>query len=223
MAIALAGCSSGPHESDEIPPPRLPEASPFQPRQTKDDSIKVGEQLEIFVEEDKGYDGVYGVREGGDIIMSGIGRIPVAGMSVAGARDAIERALEARQLKKATIIVDRVFRVPAGNGDAFGSARGPSTDGRSIVVFFTGKVNRPGQHVLRLPEDRDLGVYEAILISGGMGRFADDQKVHLLRSGVDGRKHKIPVNIKQIEEGEIPDTPIGQGDIVVVPEKVFGF
>lgn len=68
-----------------------------------------------------------------------------------------------------------------------------------------------------------MGVYEAILIAGGISRFGDDQKVHLLRTGDDGRKHKIPVNIRLIERGEAGDPPIGHGDIVVVPERVFGF
>jgi ribosomal protein L18E len=44
-----------------------------------------------------------------------------------------------------------------------------------------------------------------------------------LRNDSAGKKHKIPVNISNIEKGLEVDPPIGDGDIVVVPEKVFGF
>lgn len=36
------------------------------------------------------------------------------------------------------------------------------------------------------PEGRPLGVYEAILMSGGLGRFGDAKKVHIMRVGKGG-------------------------------------
>ena len=98
--------------------------------------------------------------------------------------------------------------------------QGPQS--RKILVYITGKVNRPGQHVLTLTEGRMIGVYEAILIAGGMNRFGYGEKVHVMRADKDGTKHRIPVNIRLIEEGKAPDPPVGNGDVIVVPEKVFG-
>jgi hypothetical protein len=88
---------------------------------------------------------------------------------------------------------------------------------------MNGKVNRPGQHRVTVPASGRVGVYEAILMAGGMSRFGDPARVHLLRNDSEGKKHKIPVNILNIEKGLEVDPPIGDGDIVVVPEKVFGF
>lgn len=227
MALQAAGCGTRPDEegSGAIPPPDFPEVPVSASAPARDDRIRVGDRLEIFVEEARGYDGIYHVREGGDIILSGVGRVPVEGLSVSGAKDAIERALENKQLKQATLIVDRVARADSRDpgAGALAPAGGAAGAQRSIAVYLTGKVNRPGQHLLRMQGDKPIGVYDALLMSGGLSRFADNEKVHILRSGPDGKKHKIPVNVRRIEAGEIADVPVGQGDIIVVPEKVFGF
>lgn len=229
LATFLSGCQRGDDlgMGEAFPPALIPEreeeASP-QPRK-RDNSIQVGDSLELFVNEDDSFDGIYKVREGGDIIIPRVGRIRVAGLSLSGATPVIQRALEKGQLKRATIIVDRVGRAPdrTTNPATGPGGRKPLEEGRQILVYITGKVNRPGQHILTLPDDRPVGVYEAILITGGMSRFGDEQKVYLLRKGPDGKKHRIPVNLRLIEQGEAEDPPIGEGDIVVVPEKVFGF
>ena len=92
-----------------------------------------------------------------------------------------------------------------------------------MLVYMTGMVQKPGQHMLTVPEGRPLGVYEAILISGGLGRFADEQKVYVTRMDKNRVRHRIPVNVRLIRQGSAPDPAVGQGDVIVVPEKVFGF
>ena len=224
--IWFVGCEGAPQGAEgEYPPARLPEPveAPREKPQVRDDRIKVGDTLELFVNEDPGFDGVYKVREGGDIIIPRVGRISVAGSSVSVARGSIREALEQSQLTTATVIVDRVGRAKEAPNPASSSPSPQSPAANQILVYITGKVARPGQHVLTLPDGRPLGVYEAILIAGGMSRFGDEQKVHVLRAGDDGRKYRIPVNIREIEAGKAEDPPIGHGDIVVVPEKVFGF
>ena len=99
-------------------------------------------------------------------------------------------------------------------------------DGTRVVFEVPGDLEkgvRPGQHILTIPKDRPMGVYEAILVSGGLTRFGNEQKVHVLRMGEDGKRHKIPLNIRMIEQGKMEDPAIGHGDVVVVPEKVFGY
>lgn len=176
--------------------------------------IAVGDELELFVKEDPVFNGTYRVRERGDIIIPDIGRINVKGLDVQSAERRVESYLEKGQIKDATVILDRVR--------ATGS--GPSVAGsRRMLVYMTGNVQKPGQHMLTVPEGRPLGVYEAILISGGLGKFADEQKVHVLRMDSKRVRHRVPVNIKLIRQGSSPDPAIGQGDVIVVPEKVFGF
>lgn len=38
-----------------------------------------------------------------------------------------------------------------------------------------------------------------------------------------GKRVKVGVDVKKIMEGDLADMPIGEGDVIVVPEKVFGF
>lgn len=221
----LASCQRGSEEAGgDYPPAKLPDPVVEERRapQSRDNRIQVGDSLELFVDEDPGFDGIYKVREGGDIIIPRVGRIAVAGSSLSTAKNSITQALEEGQLQKATIIVDRVGRAPEASEEGSEGSTPQAPGAGRILVYITGKVTRPGQHVLTLPDGRPLGVYEALLIAGGMTRFADEQKVHVLRTGDDGKKHRIPVNVRQIENGETKDIIVGHGDIIVVPEKVFG-
>jgi len=225
VVLVFASCASDDSQpSGDFPPPALPPSAQPEPKPKSrlfDNSVRVGDSLEIFVKEDNQFDGIYLVRERGDIIIPRVGRIPVAGMSVTAAGTKIEAALESNQLTEATLIVDRVRRAKVESQDPVRSD--PRESGQRIMVYMTGKVNRPGQHVLTIPKGRTLGVYEAILISGGMTRFGNDEKVHVLRMGEDGKRHRIPVNVRMIEQGKAVDPTIGHGDVVVVPEKVFGY
>jgi len=174
----------------------------------------VGDELELFVKEDPVFNGTYRVRERGDIIIPDIGRIQLKGMNVQSAERRVEEYLERGQIKDATVIFDSVRC--SGLCAAVAGAR-------RMLVYMTGMVQKPGQHMLTVPEGRPLGVYEAILISGGLGRFADEQKVYVTRMDKNRVRHRIPVNVRLIRQGSAPDPAVGQGDVIVVPEKVFGF
>jgi polysaccharide biosynthesis/export protein len=236
LVVSLVGCKSTDLDSDltashDYPPPQVPAAvatpeAPPQPvvqRRSNNSPVRSGDTLELFVEEDDSFNGTYPVREQGDVIIPSVGRIPVSGMSVSEAGSRIKAKLEASHLKKASVMLDRVGRAPEPEVARVASASG-STGGKQLMtIYMTGKVSRPGQHKVPLPPSGHLGVYEAILIAGGLSQFSDPAKVHLLRTDAEGKKRKIPVNISMIEKGLAKDTAIGEGDIVVVPEKVFGF
>lgn len=230
----LGGCkstdfseTSEPVPASSYPPPAIPapEPVPVAPRAASPrpagGNIRSGDTIELFVEEDDAFNGTYPVREQGDIIIPSVGRIQVAGLSLGSAGSRIQTELESRHLKKATVIVDRVGR--AAVPQEAEAPRAPKAEAAKMMVFMNGKVNRPGQHKITLPPSGRVGVYEAILMAGGLSRFADPVRVHVLRNDSEGKKHKIPVNISNIEKGLDKDPPIGDGDIVVVPEKVFGF
>ncbi|MDF1859082.1 MAG: polysaccharide biosynthesis/export family protein [Verrucomicrobiales bacterium] len=241
ITISLSSCKTDegdvvldPTGAADYPDPVIPEiddelgdAKPVQKQvRSLPSSLQVGDTLELFVKEDDSFNGSYVVREAGDIILPSVGRVSVMGMSVNSAGKKIESILKESLLKEATVIADRIDRAeqPASLSPGSGSgSRSKEKSQRKILVYITGKVNRPGQHMLTVPEKRNIGTYEAILIAGGVTRFGDEQKVHILRQGPDGKKHKIPVNIQLISNGELEDPSIGEGDIIVVPEKVFGF
>jgi polysaccharide export outer membrane protein len=234
MALVGAGCKSTdlteqPPLSDYPPPvipvPEAPSAPPrpVVSRPASGGSIRPGDTLEIFVEEDDAFNGTYPVREQGDIIIPSVGRIQVAGLSVGSAGSRVQTELQSKHLKKATVILDRVGRAESpAEAAAVAQASAPPAAPK-LTIYLNGKVNRPGQHQIELPKRGHLGVYEAVLIAGGLSNFADPARVHLLRNDAEGKKRKIPVNILNIEKGLEKDPSIGDGDIVVVPEKVFGF
>jgi len=207
-----------------IPVPEVvaPEPRSVPARPSAGGSVKTGDTLELFVEEDDAFNGTYPVREQGDIIIPSVGRIQVAGLSLGSAGSRIKTELEARHLKKATVILDRVGRA-AVEQEAVAPRAPAAPVAPKMSIYLNGKVNRPGQHRVTVPASGRVGAYEAILMAGGISRFGDPARVHVLRNDSEGKKHKIPVNILNIEKGLEVDPPIGDGDIVVVPEKVFGF
>lgn len=174
--------------------------------------IAIGDRIEIFVKEDTSFNDIYSVRESGDIIIPKVGRIKVAGLSVFEAEAAIKANLEPEQLQIATVIVDRLQNRSL-------TAAGQS----SIIVYLTGKVKSPGQHTIPVAANTSLGLYEALLIGGGTTKFADIQKIHALRNGKDGLKSKIRMNVREINQGRAADIKARSGDIIVVPERTFGF
>ena len=205
-----------------IPVPETPPAPQYAaPRPSVGGPIKPGDTLELFVEEDDSFNGTYPVREQGDVIIRSVGRVQVAGLSLASAGNRLQTELESRHLKKATVLLDRIGRAPM-DSVALSPAPAPAASPQ-INIYLNGRVNRPGQHRLSLPKTGQLGVYEAILSTGGFANFADMGRAHLLRKDSEGRRTKIPLDLAGVEKGTAADPPIGDGDIVVIPEKVFGF
>lgn len=213
FAIVITGCTQTTSDADSYA--FLASLPTTQSKEkTKEDAIDVGDRLQLFVQEDNQFNSTYEVRERGDIIIPVVGRIPVRGLSVQAAELRVKEYLEQNQLKTATVILDRVE-----NRDSPLSVDGS----RRILVYMTGAVNRVGQHKLIVPDGRPLGVYEAILISGGLSRFANEQQINILRVDKDGKRHRVPINIRPIMQGKIPDPAVTEGDVIEVPEKVFGF
>lgn len=284
------------------------------PPKKQSDKIEPGESVQVVVTEDDAFSGMYQVRRGGYIIMPHIGRVPVAGLTQGEAETAIRKKLEATQLRKATVMVEREeppppappvekggliylygqwkeygtwmrtrqsgvrYRVPGAqplvrnatvvttvmrygvlpyadlehvrllrlvagkgvleevnvkgvlNGDELASDI-TLIDGDIIVVPKVGETNRvyvngrvaKGNQIIAIPSDEELTAYKAILRAGGFGRFANLKKVYVLRDLGSGAKTRIPVNIKDVQRGRIPDVVLQANDIVVVPEKFFSF
>jgi protein involved in polysaccharide export with SLBB domain len=80
------------------------------------------------------------------------------------------------------------------------------------VIYVTGNVVKPGQ--LKLLPDDELTAYSAILRCGGFSRFANRSKVYLLRDRGNGNKQKIPVSIKNLQNGKTSDVILEPKDII---------
>jgi len=84
------------------------------------------------------------------------------------------------------------------------------TEGQYVVV--NGKVEKPGN----IPWKKGITLTEAISAAGGASSSAKLREVYILRG-----TQRIPVNIKKIAQGRLPDVVLEQGDKLFVEESVF--
>lgn len=207
IGSGLTSCSSPPKEDRFVSPPMPVKRS----APGSSDAIKIGETVEVFVLEDPQFNGIYKVREKGDIIIPKVGRIDVAGLSPNGAQQKIKGILEGSQLKTATVIADRLSS-PVGTNFA---------ETPKMLIFVTGKVARPGQHLIAIENGSTIYAYEALLIAGGIAPFADERKAYILRRNSGGARQRIDLDIRSIRQGSASDIPLSEGDMICVPEKRF--
>lgn len=222
IALGLVSCkSTGVNEAD-FPVPETPAGErQAVPQESPVTSVFLpGDQLELYVKEDPEFNGTYPVRSEGYILIPKLGRIQVEGYDRAGAERAFKRALEGGQLKTATVLVER--RAGGGSGSP-GSVEGDIRHAPKMRVYLTGQVKREGMHVVPMPGGRLPGLYEVLLGSGGLRDYANTKKVIVMRRDEDGRMQRREVNLERIQKGLEPDVSVGDGDIIEVPQRVFGF
>ncbi len=212
------GCTnSDASVSGELPPVELHAASLSSP--VDSGVFMVGDNLELFVKEDPTLNNTYAVRDGGYIVIPRAGRIEVAGLSRPKAEAQVKAALQRTQLTEATVLVER-----SSKQSLLSATPGTASSVPKIMVYVTGAVPRPGSHYIPLPAGgRPLGVYETLLITGGLNRLAHDQRVEVMRVDSNGRRHRAIFDLRRVRQGTAEDPSVGEGDIIHVPEKVFGF
>jgi protein involved in polysaccharide export with SLBB domain len=174
---------------------------------------QIGDTLDIFVLEDSSFNGKYIVRPSGDIIIPKLGRIAVAGLSLAEAEGAVRRALESSQLKKATVIADPVLQ----------GAETGETILNGLTVYMSGAVSKSGRKFVPFVAGNSVTAFQAVMDSGGFTTFANKRKSFVLRRDAMGVTQRVPVDFSKIESGKAPDVPLRDGDMLVVPQKAFGF
>lgn len=205
-------------DQDALPAPRIPATTQAQPAQNPH-VFQVGDQLELFVKEDQTLNGSYLVREGGYIVIPRAGRIAVAGLTREAAEPRVREVLKTTQLKEASVIVERT----AGIGQGGTSAAPAGQAVTRVLVYLTGSVPKAGGHWIPVPTGKVVGVYEALLISGGVGKFAYTDRVEVFRADETGKRKRAVIDLRPIMKGQSEDPPISEGDIINVPAKVFGF
>jgi polysaccharide biosynthesis/export protein len=68
----------------------------------------------------------------------------------------------------------------------------------SLSYNIMGNVAKPGYYPLIHP----ITILDAIALSGGFRDFAKEKKIYILRTGPDGKQHKIFFNYKQVIKGQ---------------------
>ncbi len=164
--------------------------------------LVTGDPVQVFVVEDESFNGVYQIREGGYIVMPRIGRVQIAGKDLPDSEKAIKEALEASQLRQATVMVERTVET--------------YTAGSANVVYLAGEFKQTGP--LLLPSGYSPTITTIFIRSGGTKDSGDLTRVKLLRL-TEGKSLVEEVNVQAILDGAglTPDVAVQPGDIVVVP------
>jgi protein involved in polysaccharide export with SLBB domain len=166
-----------------------------------DEIVVPGENLEVFVNEDPSFNGIYQVRRGGYIIMPQVGRIAVAGKSLAAAEAAVKRALQSSQLQNASVMIERKQGADIENGP---------------LVYLSGEFKSP--RPWHIPSGVTPTLVNVILSSGGVTDKADLSRVKVMR--IAASKGVVEeVNVSKILEGGglTSDLTLGEGDVITIP------
>ncbi len=212
-AALFTSCST--NQSPDLDIDAFQAASPVGQEGVAPQSFRtsVGDTLDVFVLEDSSFNGKYVIRPSGDIIIPKLGRIGVVSMSLAEVETAIRKQLELTQLKKATVIADPVLR----------GAETGETVLAGLTVYLSGNVAKSGRKFVPYVAGSQVTAFQAVMDGGGFTNFANKKKSFILRKDQFGGTQRIPVDFARIESGALPDIPLRDGDMLVVPQKMFGF
>lgn len=85
---------------------------------------------------------------------------------------------------------------------------------RAGIVYVLGDVGRPGGYLMQ--DDARLSLLQALALASGATRTASQRHARLIRT-VHGQPTEIPLRLKAIESGKLPDLPLQNDDIVYIP------
>ena len=137
----------------------------------------------------------------GSVALALIGKVKVAGMTVAEAQSLIT------DLYNRDYIVDPQVSLLV-------------VQFSPKIIHILGSVNSPG--VVEIPPDRDLSLTEAIAGVRGVSRLGNPKSVTIKRVDSDGRARQMEVNFSRIvSDPNVKDIILQEGDTVWVPERII--
>ncbi len=155
--------------------------------------------VEVYQEEDLNKQ--VRVEGDGSVALSLVGKVKVAGMTVAEAQSLIT------DLYNRDYLVDPQISLIV-------------TSFSAKVVRILGSVNRAG--VVQIPPDRDLTLTEAIAGVNGVSRLGNPKSITIKRVDGNGRARQMEVNFTRIlTDPNVKDIILKEGDTIWVPERVF--
>lgn len=85
---------------------------------------------------------------------------------------------------------------------------------RAGIVYVLGDVGRPGGYLMQ--DDAQLSLLQALALAAGTSRTAAEGSARLIRR-VNGVTTELPVHLKAMERGAIPDLALVNEDILYIP------
>jgi len=155
--------------------------------------------VEVYQEEDLNKS--VRVEGDGSVALALIGKVKVAGMTVAEAQSLITDLYNRDYLVDPQVSLLVVEFSPK-------------------VVHILGSVNSPG--VIQIPPDRDLTLTEAIAGVRGVSRLGNPKSIIIKRVDEDGRARQMEVNFSRIvTDPNAKDIVLQEGDTIWVPERII--
>ena len=90
-------------------------------------------------------------------------------------------------------------------------------------VYFLGEIAQPGTYPLQVTGENTLA--RVVLLRGGLTKFSDGSKIRILRKDPNGVQQSIVFDAQKILDGGNfdNDIPLQDGDVIIVPQKLFLF
>ena len=156
-------------------------------------------QVEVYQEQD--LDKSVRIEGDGTVALALVGKVKVAGMTVAEGKSLITDLYNRDYLVDPQISVLVVSFSPK-------------------VVRILGSVNRPG--VVEIPPDRHMTLTEAIAAVNGITRLGNPKALKIKRVDQDGRSRQMEVNFSKIvTDPDVRDVVLKEGDTIWVPERII--
>ncbi|HEY0946703.1 MAG TPA: polysaccharide biosynthesis/export family protein [Opitutaceae bacterium] len=181
--------------------------TPVSPAVAVTYTIALTDRLRVSVYQEDDLSVISRVDAKGTVNLPLVGEIPVAGLTISAAQNAIEKAYrEGRYLRSPQVTINVEEYAP-----------------REISV--QGQVRNPGR--LSLPIESGMTVLEAITKSGGFTDTAKGTAVTITRVTADGKKRVFSIDVDSLIKGKdranIEDNTLvlQPGDIVYVPERLI--
>ncbi len=85
---------------------------------------------------------------------------------------------------------------------------------RAGIVYVLGDVGRPGGYLMQ--DDAALSLLQALALAAGTTKTAAEGNARLIRK-VNGVTTEVPLQLKAIEHGKLPDLALENDDVIYIP------
>ena len=172
--------------------------------------ISPGDRLSIEVLEDPALNREALVLPDGRFSFPFAGTVVAAGRTVEEVENALETAIAPNFASSPNVFVT----VQSAEGSLLGDL---PLELPTITVYMMGEVESPGAKDLT-PGTTFL---QAMALTGGMTRFAAQNRVQLRRPLPGGRSQVVEINFRALSNGAAlsRDIVLGEGDVILVPER----
>jgi len=163
--------------------------------------LKPSDVIEIEVYQEQDLNKTVRIEGDGTVSLALVGKIKVAGMTVAESKSLVTNLYNRDYLVDPQISVLVVSFSPK-------------------VIRILGSVNRPG--VVEIPPDRDMMLTEAMAMANGITRLGNPKSLKIKRVDENGRSRQMEVNFtKIVTDPDVKDIILQEGDTIWVPERII--